>query len=146
VTWQRLLHLATALLAAAISLGIRLGGLGKTGTSAAGTEAAAFAAGNSIRTVREPEFHGIAGQRAPLAALRPAPSSPPAHGSTGNTRTSLAPELSRSSSSGSEQIPLLVGAAEALRSALQQRVDRSQAARFRRTSLNQYLSLGGVVA
>jgi hypothetical protein len=143
VTSQRLLHLATTLLDAAISLGIRLGGSGKTDTSAAGMEAAALAAANSIRTVREPELHSSAGRRGPIAAVRPAPSLPPAHGSTGNTRTSLPPELSRSSSSRSEQIPLLVTVLKGLRSAL---LHRRQAARFGRTSLNQYLSLGGVVA
>ena len=146
MTSQRLLQLATTLVDAAISLGIRLGSLGKTDTSAARTEASAHAHADAIRTVRELESRGSAGRRGPLAAFRPAPSSPPAHGSTANTGASLARELSRSSSSRSEQIPLLVTGLKGLRSALQHRVNRSQAARFGRMSLNQYLSLGGVVA
>ena len=146
MTSVRLVLLATALLDTAISLGFWLSGSAKTGSSAAGTQAAPGTAADSIPTVRTREARSTFDQRGPLASVAQAPSSPAARGAVANTWAPVAPDGSRSSSSRSEQIPLSVGAAEALRSALQHGVCLTRRGRLGRRSLNPCLSLDGGVA
>lgn len=146
MTSRQLVLLPAALLDTAISLGSWLIEWVKTASPAAGTQAVPGTAADSIPTVRERAFRGIVLHRGPLALAGQAPGSPATPGSTARTWMSLAHGVSRSSSSRSEQIPLLVGAVKALRSALQHRVIRSCRTRIGRRSLNPYLSLEGGVA
>ena len=146
MTSRRLVLLPAALLDTAISLGFWLIESVKTGSSAACTQAMPGTAAHSTPTLRERAFRGTVDQLGLLARAGQAPSSPAGHASAVRTPTSPAYDVSRSSSSRSEQIPLLVGAVKALRSALQHRVIRSCRTRLGRGSLNPYLSLDGGVA
>ena len=146
MTSRRLVLLPAALLDTAISLGFWLIESVKTGSSAACTQAMPGTAAHSTPTLRERAFRGTVDHRGPLARAGQTPGSPATPGSTSLSWMSFAHGVSRSSSSRSEQIPLLVGAVKALRSALQHRVIRSCRTRLGRGSLNPYLSLDGGVA
>jgi hypothetical protein len=146
MTSRRLVLLPAALLDTAISLGFWLSGLANPNSSADGTQAAPRTAADSIPTVRKREVRGTFDQRGPLTSVAQAPSSPAAPGAVANTWTTVTHDGSRSSSSRSEQIPLSVGAAEALRSALQHGVCPTRRGRLGRRSLNPNLSLDGGVA
>lgn len=143
MTSRRLVLLPAALIDPAISLGFWLGSWVKTGSSAASAQAAPNTHANSLPTVRELEVRSAVDQLGLMARAGQAPGSPATPGSTARTWMSLAHGVSRSSSSRSEQIPLLVGAVKALRSALQHWVIRSCRTRLGRRSLNPYLSLDG---
>jgi hypothetical protein len=146
VTSRRLVRVAAALLDTAISLGFWLSGWVHAGSCAAVAQTSPGTAASSIPTVRELDVRGTFDQRGPLAPLAHAPSSPAAQGASANTWTPVAQDGSRSSSSRSEQIPLSVGAVEALRSALQHGVFLTRGGRLGRRSLNPHLSLDGGVA
>lgn len=146
MTSRRLVLLAAALLDTAISLGFSLSSWVKTGSSAAVAQASPGTAPDSIPTDRELDVRGTFDQRGPLAPVAHAPSSPAAQGASANTWMPVAQDGSRSSSSRSEQIPLSVGAVEALRSVLQHGVFLTRGGRLGRRSLNPRLSLDGGVA
>jgi hypothetical protein len=143
MTSRRLVLFPAALLETAISLGFWLIASVQTGSSAAGTQAMPGTAAHSIPTLRERAFRGTVDHPGPLAPAGQTPGSPATPRSTARSWMSFARGGSRSSSSRSEQIPLLVGALEALRSALQHRLIRSWGTRFGCISLNQDLSLDG---
>ena len=146
MTLRQLVLLPAALLDAAISLGFWLSGWVKTGSSAAGAHAVANAAADSIPTVGTCEFRGTVDLPRSIARAGHTPVSAAVPGTTARARMSFARGVSRSNSSRSEQIPLSVGAVEALGSPLQNGVFPTGEARLGRKSLNPYLSLGGRVA
>ena len=131
VTSRRLVLLLAALLDPAIPLGFWLGSWVKTGSSAAGAQAAPNTPANPLPTVREREVRGTVEQLGLMARAGQAPSSPAGHGSAARTPTSPAHDVSRSSSSRSEQIPLSVRAVEAPQTVL-----RPEAVRIPRRHLD----------
>jgi hypothetical protein len=141
MTSRRLVLLPAALLDTAISLGFWLGGWVKTGSSAASAQAAPNTHANSLPTVRELEVRSTVDQLGLVARAGQAPSSPAGHGSAARTPTSPAHDVSRSSSSRSEQIPLSVGTVEAPQTVLRPEAVRTPRRHLDGKSLNLKSSL-----
>ena len=146
MTSRRLVHLATALLDPAISLGFWLIGWIATGSSAAGAEGARDSSAYSILTVDIYGFRATVDPGGVPARIGHALVSPAALRTAACNRPSIAAGVGGSSASRSEQIPLSVGALGALRSALSDSVFPSRRGLLGRRSLNPTLSLHGGVA
>jgi hypothetical protein len=128
--------------AAAFSLAFRLSGW----ITPTATELARTTPSRSLPTVRTFGLSGTVDQLGRRARADRAQVSPNVHGGCPFSLPPLAAGAGHSSSSRSQQIPLLVGALKTLFSALQNGVFLTHPKRLGRRSLNPTLSLHGGVA
>jgi hypothetical protein len=150
MTCRRLVPAAADHLVTAISLAFWLSSWAKIGPYVAGTPALAKAAlrigPDPLPTVREPDSTGAVDQHGPTVSAGRAAVSLIPPGTPARAWTPRANRGNHSTSSGSEQIPLLVGALGRPETGLRRTEVRTRRGQFDGRSLNPKLSLERSVA